>query len=98
MYQQWPCPQFFLFLVSTVNQDYTPLNSPIVFGPLNQNQALCRTITVIDDLICEADESFPVTLTTTENPAEVTLNPSVGSVTIIDNDGKSRYISLSGVA
>jgi len=88
----------FLFLVSTVNQDYTPLNSLIVFGPLNQNQALCRTITVIHDLICEAVASFPVTLTTTENPAEVTLNPSVGSVTIIDNDGKSRYISLSGVA
>jgi len=88
----------FLFLVSTVNQDYTPISSQIVFDPSNQNQPLCRTITVIDDLICEADESFLVTLTTTENPAEVILNPSVGSVTIVDNDGKSLYISLSGVA
>ena len=59
---------------------------------------MCRTITVIDDLICEADESFPVALTSTENPAEIILNPSVGSVTIIDNDGKSLYISFSGVA
>jgi len=88
----------FLFLVSTVNQDYLPISSQIVFDPSNQNQAQCRTITVIDDLICEADESFPVTLTSTENPAEVILNPSVGSVTILDNDGKSLHISLSGIA
>jgi len=83
---------------ATVNQDYTPISSQIIFDGSNQNQAQCRTITVIDDLICEADESFPVTLTSTESPAEVVLNPSVGSVTIIDNDGKSLYISLSGVA
>jgi len=40
----------------------------------------------MDDLVCEADETISVSVTTTD-PA-VTLSPSSAVVTIIDNDGK----------
>ena len=54
---------------------------------------MCRDITVNDDLICEADETILVSLTTAEDPSEVQLSPPSATVTIIDNDGRSLYVS-----
>ena len=58
----------------------------MTFAPADQAQILCRTIPVIDDLILEAAETIPISVTTAD-PA-VTLSPSASMVTIIDNDGK----------
>ena len=66
--------------------DYTPINSQVIFTPANQGQTQCQIIPVDDDLICEADETVFVSATTTD-PA-VNLSPSSAVVTIIDNDGK----------
>ena len=66
--------------------DYTPINSQVIFTPTNQGQTLCRIIPVDDDFICEADETIFVSVTTTD-PA-VNLSPSSAVVTLIDNDGK----------
>ena len=66
--------------------DYTAINSQVIFTPANQGQTLCRSIPVNDDLICEADETISVSVTTAD-PA-VNLSPSSAVVTIIDNDGK----------
>lgn len=52
------------------------------------NQRQCINITVVDDFICEADETIPVLLTSNEDPSEVMLNPSSAMVTIIDDDGR----------
>ena len=77
-----------LYLISylTVDVDYTAINSQVIFTPTNQGQTLCRSIPVDDDLICEADETISVSVTTAD-PA-VILSPSSALVTIIDNDGK----------
>ena len=58
----------------------------MIFTPANQGQLLCRTIPVMDDLVCEADETISVSVTTTDSA--VTPSPSSAVVTIIDNDGK----------
>ena len=80
---------FYRATTVTPPQDYVPISSPITFTPLNQNQVQCRDITVNDDLICEADETIQVALTTAEDPNEVRLSPASATVTIIDNDGRS---------
>lgn len=73
----------------TAGTDYSAVTSVATFTEANQGQAQCVTIPVIDDLICEADETVPCQLTSSEDPNDVILNPSVGLVTIIDNDGRS---------
>ena len=73
----------------TAGTDYTPTSSIMTFTQANQGQLQCLPITVIDDLICEADETFSCQLTSTEDPNDVILNPSFGLVTIVDNDGRS---------
>ena len=80
---------FELISCLTAGTDYTAVNSVMTFTQANQGQLQCATISVIDDLICEADETFSCQLTTTEDPNDVTLNPSFGLVTIVDNDGRS---------
>ena len=80
---------FELISCHTAGTDYTAVNSVMTFTPANQRQLQCVTISVADDLICEADETFSCQLTSTEDPSEVNLNPSFGLVTIVDNDGKS---------
>ena len=71
----------------TAGTDYSAVTSVATFTPANQGQAQCVTVPVIDDLICEADETVPCQLTS--NDPDVILSPSVGLVTIIDNDGRS---------
>ena len=45
----------------------------------------CGIVTIVNDDEFEVDESFDVTLTTTDG--DVTLDPDSGTVTIIDEDG-----------
>ena len=47
-------------------------------------------ISLNDDDILEDDENFVLTINQTSLPSGVTIgNPSVTTVTIVDNDGKS---------
>ena len=80
---------FELISCHAAGTDYTPASSIMTFTEANQGQLQCVTISVDDDLICEADETFSCSLTSTEDPSDVILNPSFGLVTIVDNDGKS---------
>ena len=44
-------------------------------------------LTILDDLIIEGDETFFVTLSRgTQTTVDVTIDPSLATVTIIDND------------
>jgi len=73
--------------LATDGVDFTGINFPVTFTEANQGNLQCTDITVNDDLICEDDETIPVSLTTAEDPSEVQLSPSTATVTIIDNDG-----------
>lgn len=73
--------------LATDGVDFTGINFPVTFTQANQAGLQCTDITVNDDLICEDDETIPVSLTTAEDPSEVQLSPSAATVTIIDNDG-----------
>ena len=48
----------------------------------------CATITIVDDLVVETDESFSVTITSSDPPLR--YSTSVTVVTITDNDGEHR--------
>ena len=45
----------------------------------------CQSISITDDFFLENDEVFVVALSTTDQ--DVILNPSITSVTILDDDG-----------
>ena len=68
--------------------DYGAINAPIIYNPGQEDQQMCREIPIFDDIICEDDEFFNIALSTAD--AGVNLNPatSLGTVTIIDNDGE----------
>ena len=52
---------------------------------------MCTPITITDDDVGEPPEVFNVTLTT-DDP-ETTLDPPVGIITIIDNDGEILFLT-----
>ena len=58
----------------------------MTFTSANDDQMLCFPVTIVDDDICEDDESFFVDLTSADPNVRV-LTPT-GSVTILDNDGQ----------
>ena len=68
--------------------DYIELNSlRITITPTNQLILQCADITVVDDLICEADETIPVLLNSTDNPSGIMFSPLSAVVTIVDDEG-----------
>ncbi len=63
------------------------MSMPLVFNVANQRDELCIDIPILNDVICEADEVFTVSLTSADDCVSI-LMPSQGSVTIVDDDGK----------
>ena len=49
--------------------------------------AVCRNITVPADMVVEDNETFTITVETS-NSNDVIMGPSTATVTIVDNDGK----------
>ena len=64
--------------------EYTVINSELTFDAATSSQNV--TISIVEDDIVEGSETIIVTLTSTD-PAAI-INPSNGSITIEDNDGK----------
>ena len=52
--------------------------------------AVCRDITVPGDMIVEDNETFIISVETS-NPNDVIIGPSTATVTIVDNDGKYSH-------
>ena len=65
-------------------QDYSFLSAELSFNPANDQQLLCMTIGTVDDSLVEGNENFFVDITT--SAAQVSVNPSRLTVTIVDND------------
>ncbi len=55
-------------------------------GSESDNQTLCTDITVFDDLIYEASESFTVSLTIAEGTTGVGVHIPSATITIVDDD------------
>ena len=65
--------------------DYIEVNPlRIIITPINQLVLHCTDITVVDDLICEADETIPIVLNSTDG---IVFTPSSAVVTIVDDEG-----------
>ena len=87
---------FFLAFIMTGGEDYTEINDvggqPLVIDSKPVNGSHCFSINITDDNIVEDGEEFNVTLhLAIDDPAllrSVTLDPSVATIRIIDNDGK----------
>ena len=56
----------------------------IIFSP-GMTGPQCQSVSITNDSILENDEVFVVVLSTTDQ--DVILNPSITSVTILDDDG-----------
>ena len=69
--------------------DYTEMTQILTF--MEGTSDVCTTVQITDDNVLEDDESFLLTLTTSE--PRVTLDPEQGSVLIIDNDSEWRVNS-----
>ena len=69
--------------------DYSSTMMDLTFDSGNQDDILCVDVPINNDTLCETDEMFNVTLTTLDSA--VILDPSTGTVTIVDDDGKYVY-------
>ena len=65
------------------------INRPLsVLIPAGEITASFRILTIIDDFIFEANESFTLTIDSSSLPSRVSVQPdSRAIVTIVDNDG-----------
>ena len=69
-------------------EDYVSTTVTLTFN--GTSTTACTDISITFDDVYEGNETFSVSLTTTDN--NVTLNPDGGQVTITDDDGKSKII------
>lgn len=76
--------------MNTDGVDYIGGSLPIVISEMNQNDPVCVNITIVDDTICEYDESFLISLTSDDTCVNINQALCTGEVIIVDNDGKSR--------
>ena len=71
---------------ATIDSDYTSVSSDEVFTTgSTDNDTRCVNITIEDDEALERDETFTVTLTTSD--PNVMLGQDMTTITIVDNDG-----------
>ena len=93
------CIAYILFLsLSAVGSDFENVNPdpfPVTFNFLNQNQALCAPVDIVDDLIFEDDESFYALLSDPNNIDGLVLAPNMARITIIDDDPEPEDPTMS---
>ena len=77
---------------ATANSDYTPSSGTLTFSAGETSQSI--TITGLQDSDGEGDETYRVTLS---NPVNATLNQSVGTVSIEDDDVTGPRLTVSDV-
>lgn len=75
---------YFFSGVASPSSDFSSTTTNLVFIPDTAEMMMCTDISIIDDTAVENNESFSVLLNT--SVAGVTTAPSVGQVTILDDD------------
>lgn len=69
-------------------EDYMYVSDVVTFDIGEEYDLYCLYINIIDDDICEEDESFSIQLTSTDDCVDIV--DGSGSLTIIDDDGKFK--------
>ena len=64
--------------------DYNGGTFPLLFTSLTSGP-VCASVVIVDDSICEGDETFNIQLNTSDS--DISLSPNAGTATIVDNDG-----------
>ena len=82
-----------LMLLSTVeNRDYRPIDAILMFDECERRR--CVNIAIIQDLMVEVDESFTFHLRRTVGLSpRILLDPEVGVIEIVDDDGEQYHRS-----
>ena len=76
--------------------DYVGGSFPLVFTPATGNTPVCvpaGNVVIVNDNICEDDETFFVQLSTPAGETQIILNPQTGTATIIDDDGNFHCLN-----
>ncbi len=73
------------FFKALFGSDYVSGPSDVIFYSGSNNSTACVNITILDDNALELEQTFTVTLTTSD--PDVLLGSDVTTVTITDNDG-----------
>ncbi len=84
----------FVSHVIAVGSDYIQaVGEPVTFffNAANDDQHLCVSFGILNDVDPESNEFFCVTLTSNEPAGSVIVDPSSAPVTIIDDDGKKSH-------
>ena len=72
--------------------DYTRVNSLLNFTSGSSNNATkCQDIIISDDITIENNQTFTVTLSTTD--PDVLLGEYILTISIIDNDGQLSHVA-----
>ena len=71
-----------------IEPDYQALTAQLTFT--STMSEICHNITIINDVFYEDSENFSVLLTTGD--PGVVVNPDMGTITILDEDGKSIVV------
>ena len=83
-------PSFFkfaFFLCCTAPGDYTAVGEDLIFTAANVvGSTVCTNVTIIDDEVLEGDQSFSLSLSSTD---PVMFGTDEATVTIVDNDSES---------
>lgn len=72
--------------LSTAPNDYTSLSEEITFPPGTGPQTICRSVSVEDDVVIEAEEMLLIILNTSDTRVSLTVENSRASIFITDND------------
>lgn len=82
--------------LSPDSDDYVGGSFPLVFTPTTGNTPVCvpvGNVVIVNDNICEDDETFFVQLSTPPGETQIILNPQTGTATIIDDDGNFHCLN-----
>lgn len=72
--------------LSIAPSDYISLSEEITFTPATGPQTVCRPVSIEDDMVIEAEETFVVNLATSDTRVSLTAENSRASISITDND------------
>ena len=78
------------FCLCIGNVDYNSTQVQLAFQPTPNTEPQCIDVPIIGDSILENNETFYILLSTLDS--DVSISPNLGTVVIIDNDG--RLITL----
>ena len=85
----YPNPVILVHFSSSGDNDFSLLVNEVLTLPSTTavSTAVCRSITVPAVMIVENNETFTITVETS-NPNDVVIGPSTATITIVDIDGK----------